>query len=159
MQDLTKDYSVTDIDELVSEFTAVQKEFQTKAQKAMKKAFKEFFDSNPRVTSICWTQYTPYFNDGDECVFRLHEMFASIGETPKDEKHEYIEDRSNVFTPGGKWKDDEFNKEYEQEIKNFAAFSKLMYKLPNDIFEQSFGNHIEVTATREGFSIEEYDHE
>lgn len=35
--------------------------------------FKAFFEENPEIHSIQWTQYTPYFNDGDECVFEVND--------------------------------------------------------------------------------------
>ena len=34
--------------------------------------FKELFDKYPNVSSIGWVQYTPYFNDGDECTFSVY---------------------------------------------------------------------------------------
>lgn len=34
---------------------------------------KLFFDECPKVQAVVWSQYTPYFNDGDECVFRVNE--------------------------------------------------------------------------------------
>lgn len=32
----------------------------------------EIFASNSNIESIGWTQYTPYFNDGDTCHFSVH---------------------------------------------------------------------------------------
>lgn len=34
---------------------------------------KLFFDECPKVQAVVWSQYTPYFNDGDECVFSVNE--------------------------------------------------------------------------------------
>ena len=39
--------------------------------------FKAFFAQYPEVTAVGWTQYTPHFNDGDPCVFRVHEFYAT----------------------------------------------------------------------------------
>ena len=33
-------------------------------------AFVEAFQDAPKVAGFTWVQYTPYFNDGDPCVFR-----------------------------------------------------------------------------------------
>ena len=35
--------------------------------------FTEFFALYPMVTTIRWTQFTPYFNDGEPCVFSVNE--------------------------------------------------------------------------------------
>jgi len=34
--------------------------------------FKELFAQAPNLKSVGWTQYTPYFSDGDECIFSVH---------------------------------------------------------------------------------------
>lgn len=34
---------------------------------------KLFFEECPKVQAVVWSQYTPYFNDGDECIFRVNE--------------------------------------------------------------------------------------
>ena len=35
-------------------------------------AFNALLDENPLVNALTWEQYTPYFRDGEECVFDLH---------------------------------------------------------------------------------------
>ena len=35
-------------------------------------AFQALLDENPLVNAVTWEQYTPYFRDGEECVFELH---------------------------------------------------------------------------------------
>lgn len=39
---------------------------------------KDLFISIPEVSSFSWNQYTPYFNDGDECVFRVNTEPRSV---------------------------------------------------------------------------------
>jgi hypothetical protein len=34
--------------------------------------FTELFAQAPKLKSVSWTQYTPYFNDGDSCEFSAH---------------------------------------------------------------------------------------
>ena len=38
----------------------------------------ELFNENPTLTSFGWNQYTPYFNDGDECVFRCNGSYPTV---------------------------------------------------------------------------------
>lgn len=43
--------------------------------------------SHEEVTGIAWTQYTPYFNDGDPCIFRASDpSFSFVGVTASDEQ-------------------------------------------------------------------------
>ena len=34
---------------------------------------KLFFDECPKIQAVIWSQYTPYFNDGDECIFGVND--------------------------------------------------------------------------------------
>ena len=42
-------------------------------KEAIAEAFAPFFAANPNIDGIYWTQYTPYFNDGDPCEFSVHD--------------------------------------------------------------------------------------
>lgn len=51
---------------------------------------KLFFDECPNVQAVVWSQYTPYFNDGDECVFRVNEpCFITKNFDPEDLQNPY----------------------------------------------------------------------
>ena len=38
------------------------------------------FEKYPFLTSLTWTQYTPYFNDGHTCEFGVDELNFTLGE-------------------------------------------------------------------------------
>lgn len=53
----------------------------------------ELVSKCPEVTAIRWKQYTPYFNDGEPCVFRVGEVEVAIvggilGVDPEDLEEE-----------------------------------------------------------------------
>jgi len=50
-----------------------QKALDDVKEKHVKKAFKVFLEAHPEIKCIFWSQYTPYFNDGDPCTFSVHE--------------------------------------------------------------------------------------
>ena len=43
----------------------------------------KIFDTFPEVKSVSWTQYTPYFNDGEECTFSAHIDYFYVNGTDK----------------------------------------------------------------------------
>lgn len=43
---------------------------------------KTIFERHPKLDSFKWRQYTPYFNDGEECIFGRHD--ADIGFAGKE---------------------------------------------------------------------------
>lgn len=46
---------------------------------------------DPAITAVSWRQYTPYFNDGDPCVFRVYGLYVNATEEAEDD-HEESED-------------------------------------------------------------------
>ena len=38
----------------------------------------ELFNENPTLMGFGWTQYTPYFNDGDVCTFRCNSDYPTL---------------------------------------------------------------------------------
>jgi len=122
----------------------IMDEIKRNAQSALKEAFTEFFEANPDVRLIAWSQYTPYFNDGDVCQFSVN-SFCS----PKDDKQaeQYLAGELSVYDLDEHW----------QSGSPVGTFAKDV--IDNDIFEAAFGDHVEVVATREGFKVAEYNHD
>lgn len=58
--------------ELVKKIEELRETMKREGQSALKEAFVDFFDKHPEADSIVWVQYTPYFNDGDACIFSKH---------------------------------------------------------------------------------------
>lgn len=52
---------------------ALRKAHMKELQGDFNQIIKLFFDECPKVQAVVWSQYTPYFNDGDECVFSVNE--------------------------------------------------------------------------------------
>ena len=56
-----------------AEIDALKKAHMKELQSSFNEIIKLFFEECPKVQAVVWSQYTPYFNDGDECVFRINE--------------------------------------------------------------------------------------
>ncbi len=158
---------------------------QLKQQTAV--LFKEFFAAHPAVKSIAWTQYTPYFNDGDPCTFRVGEVQLRFGAVPKavpkvvtesDEVEEIdeedVEDEDDDDDDGDdegycSWtlanaKDSRWIEEAHRPLitpellEDFKWVTKIVESDP-DSMEMIFGDHARVIATKNGITVEEYEHE
>ena len=114
-------------DELKALKEAYDKKLNEEGENAIKELFKELFEKHPQLESVSWRQYTPYFNDGDPCYFRVGE-----------------------FEP-------EFDGD-EDEASNDAVY-ELADELPEEVLESVFGDHVKITATRDGFEVTEYEHD
>lgn len=54
----------------------VLKDIGANMEAQLKLAVQDIFDRCPSLSHIVWTQYTPYFNDGETCTFGVHEITA-----------------------------------------------------------------------------------
>ena len=139
----------SEVTKIIQEYKTIKKEMQEKFQTSFELLFKEFFSENPKVKEVRWDQYTPFFADGDACIFGVHDFIAiaNIGLSEEESNLEYI-------TPELLEKYD-LNKTQE----NAKEFFKLLRSIPDEIFENMFEDHVTVTATMNGFETIECEHD
>ncbi len=132
-----------DLNELKAKVTALNDErkkiVQAEGQKAISEAFRQLFEAHPRLESVTWAQYTPYFNDGDACTFSLHGIREAVFDGKEDEDPCWGDDEHGIKEP---------LRELEKALEGLG-----------DSMELIFGDHVQVKATRGGFEIEEYEHD
>jgi hypothetical protein len=63
---------------LKSRINALKEEMQENSKVLMKEAFREFLEKYDVVENIFWTQYTPYFNDGESCEFSVGDVYLVL---------------------------------------------------------------------------------
>ena len=145
-------------DELIEKQRALQKEFQTTAQALFKETTKEFFEQNPLVKAIVWTQYTPYFNDGDTCEFRVGCATFTNSDGADIRWGEYQGEDEGVWC----YSDDCYSDDVPPEVNTQLcdSFDRMLQSSEmEDVMHAMFDDHVKVIATREGFEVEEYDHD
>ncbi len=100
------------------------------------------------LTGIKWAQYTPYFNDGEACVFGIHGVYYQIdgAEEGGDDDDGWCETY---------WYGDDKPPAFAADLK---AFEKAINEI-GDGMERIFGDHVEVTCTRESIEVNEYSHD
>lgn len=126
---------------------------KAQGQTALKEAFGELFATHPTLKQVKWQQYTPYFNDGDECRFGVHEFYSSIeGVVSK-----YGEDADGGAGYVSSW--DLEGEAKEKAAPVLSAVTELARLIPKDVMLAAFGDHVEVVATRDGFTVNDYQHD
>lgn len=151
----------------------LREEYKELSQNLFAEGVKAIFDTYPDLIAVGWSQYTPYWNDGDPCEFSVHEsQIQWKGVTDQDD----FEDEDY----GDEWLHDLNGYEYQQKMHNKYPKEKYyimkdenevqMHKAVDDVnailreidestMEEMFGDHVFVTVTKEGVTTEGYDHD
>lgn len=127
----------------------LMKELADSAEPIIRAGLKGFFDQFPEVRTLMWHQYTPYFNDGEECVFRVREVSVKV-EGKSDAEYE-----DDDYEWDTSWTFRDTNKALSQGLQSLNAQLKKL----EGILQKVFGDHAKIIATREKITIEAYDHE
>lgn len=112
---------------------------------------KQLFEKHAVLQSFRWTQYTPYFNDGDECVFsaRVDQPDMNGMDYYDDELYEKLTDSQG--NP---------RKNFDENINNaYKDVQEFLSNIDESILRDMFGDHVEVNVTRTGTEVEVYEHD
>lgn len=136
-----------DIATLVGKFTEAKTELKATLMAQMDVELKTIFTKHPKLESFSWRQYTPYFNDGDTCVFGVRNDELDI---VFDGKSFWDWDARNTRADGARTPD----------LK--AAWDDIRAVLdvvPEEFYADLYGDHVTVTVTADGATAEEYSHD
>lgn len=155
------------------EYDKMKEEFLDKSKIAFKDIFSEFFNNNPEVENFSFKEYTVYFNDGDTCYFSVYSDAESIdinGINEYDDEDESEETFVTCIECGNEESSDvkfcpscgtEFPKVEKTESLDYdkarEEVSSLLSIFDEDMMQEIFGDHVEVTINRDGsVDINEY---
>ena len=112
------------------------------------------------VHSVSWHQYTPYFNDGDPCLFSVGEIYVKMidgDEEAGDYEDGYLDTSDMVTYPAGYRNPPTINSGFEELYPALRELGQSMGHFEN-FLQDAFGDHARIVATREGFDVEFYEH-
>lgn len=140
-------------EELERAIAPLQEKIRETIKLGMVNAVTMFFDKFPKVRTIYWSQYIPYFNDGDPCVFSVGDICFNPCE------HEEIE-----FPHWGDDQDEDENADFSSYGKNASPeliaamneFEKFLHGI-DDYLEERYGANAFIKLHRDGDWFEEYE--
>jgi len=163
--------------EMQARMNAAKTAFINESKGMFKEVCDELFNALPELQSFGWSQYTPYFNDGDVCRFRANvdELYINgwnasyeSGEEPGYRSTYEIEKDIAKFKKLNK--DDiveTLQKELEEASLKEEAHNNLekvvreaLKCFKSSMFKELFNDHTVVTVNRDGtITQEEYQHD
>lgn len=125
--------------------------------------FKKFFEAAPEIALITWTQYTPYFNDGDPCVFRVGDVWCVPHinmEEYENSGGRYAEEYDIDYHYGDDQYKNKVTPERFIELKNICKkVCDIIYSIDDDMKLMLWEDHVVVNITKDGITTREYEHE
>ena len=140
----------------VEQITKTIEDAKKDAEKALVTEFSDVFQRHPEIKCITWTQYTPYFNDGYACTFRVNDIYASnYEECSHWGEWDDSEDEPDDFEVYSSYDLSRNNK-----LKDIAdLFDFMSSSIGEEILEFAFGDHVKVKVTQAGVETDDYDHD
>jgi len=147
-------------DDIIETKAAFEKHIRSVGEEKFSMLFTEFFNEVPEVSMVMWEQFTPAFNDGDPCEFRIHELNFYNKEEYSEEEFEELDGSGDVLLCG------ECNNAsiYSQYIVLHEEASNVCEKLihiissDEDIMKLIFGDPAKIIVKRSGeLIVEEYE--
>lgn len=151
--------------DMQKELQAVKAKFTERATEEFTKAINQIFVEYPQLETIAWTQYSPYFNDGDECTFSVHACTFSNAHADEFNLWGEFNDKEDAkekqyWAIGDEWYDDEDANAPDGLRDVHTQFDSILQSAEfEDILHEMFGNHVKVICTKTGIDTEEYDHD
>jgi hypothetical protein len=150
--------SIEKLKKLRAKREELSKQIRESAKTLFKKASATLFEEHPVLIQFAWTQYTPYFNDGDTCTFSSNAEDAGIwfvgeekdlDDSPYD--HEFAtrrwDGKKSVAVPES------------NNSRAAVAVKEFLGNFDDDDYLGMFGDHTKVVVTKTGVETEEYEHE
>jgi hypothetical protein len=124
------------------------------------------------IVSFGWTQYTPYFADGERCVFGVNEpWFRTTADAPPED----VGDESEADTHRLSYHPTLAAERYDRASGSFVSVERdaetvrrwsrcqaLAEALAtggfDDVLLDAFGDHAHVRISRSGIVVDEYEH-
>ena len=142
-----------------ADFEIIKAKYIEETKEALSPLLSEFFDANPEVETVTWDQYAPHFNDGEPCLFDVHEMYWTVSENselPEEDIERVTEWDEKLST--GSWCTSECSERTKQ-VANAVSELESVLHADSDFCEEMYGSDATVVISRDGISIEECDHD
>lgn len=137
-----------------AEVEKLRQQTSTNNRKLLGQAVQQIFEENQDwLTSFSWTQYTPYFNDGDACTFGINLGYPEINEESWG-NCDYVREFS------GWGSNRKPNPKYDPaKVSVINNLQRIIGSVGTECLESIFGDHAKITVTKDGFKVKQYDHD
>lgn len=152
--------TINEFNTLIDTYNHHRNQFVKAATNQLRATFSGIFDQLPDLRAVSWLQYTPYFNDGDECVFSVHSpQFTNATPENINAWGEIVNDSPELWV---------VDTEYMNKLDNVppavipvatAVGNIITNREMREVLKDMFGDHVRVIVTRNGIDVYDFDHD
>lgn len=152
----------TKLEAVQKEIDAINREKERQLQETFKPILVQWMKDNPDVEEIMWTQYTPFWNDGEECEFDVNDIYVMLPSFKVQSSWD------------GSWYDPA---EYECEYEDYGYYRadsdlekgghgdlidplqslECILQSNSELLRHIFGDHAQIRVTQTEVIVEEYE--
>lgn len=119
-----------------------------------------FEKSQGKIKSFGWTQYTPYFNDGDECTFSVNLDYSLEVNGEDTDEINGLDWRIKYYLKNGEYSEEKTDEWDIELFKLVEEFKEILSSIDDEFYKDLFGDHVQVTVYENGnIEVEEYEHD
>lgn len=150
---------ITKIEGELEAFKEKKRQLTEELRKEFPNLIKPLLQESETINSISWAQYTPYFNDGEECIFN---SYAASFDINGESRYHYGDDNDEIYQKKI-WRDGGYkiNEHYNKKEGDIVEeLKKILSSIPDEFYKELFGDHAKITITRNGeIDVEGYEHD
>lgn len=148
--------SMNEMKELKSQFDAKKADIKAQYKQIFHDGCNALFAEYPDLRKFGWSQYTPDFNDGDECIFRAHIDYPKVN--GYDENSGEYDDNDEMWDQDQTtaWNEKRVDAEYKKLVGPVKEFLNLFSE---EDLKDIFGDHVKILVTRKGIEVSAEEHE
>jgi hypothetical protein len=143
-----------DINEYLTRKKELEQFVNKNSRQLVKDYVQDFMTTHPLASAIRWRQYTPYFNDGEPCVFRVGEVHVLRREPTKEDLE--------MDPYDGDWEESDPSKK-DPLLKALSKFEEEISGPMEDMLQVAFGDHKDIIVSQKNgkitIQVAEYEHD
>lgn len=116
---------------LNDEYKSIHKNLMKESEKCFEEAVADVFIKHPDLKQFSFVMYTPAFNDGDPCYFRVDFEYCQYNDEEDNEKNGITNEAQKTITD------------------NLSLF-------PDDFYENKYGTAAKLTCFRDGRIVQNH---
>jgi hypothetical protein len=147
--------------EKIKAIEELRAEYTNQSRVLIHELAQDLLNLDTAIRGVTWTQYTPYFNDGEPCTFGVNDPALILSNGSFVDKH-----KNSMYCNHSNENEGEYEFSYQADlvqelqpiIRALREFSRFLNN-NSSVVQEVFGDGVKVTITRTNTKIDECPHE